>query len=118
VTTQSQNVDAAYDLVRISNLTTEGVMADFKARTAYPAYKPAYDEPALQKPNEYFGGEKIGELYSELAPELPPFNQSTVWGQATEALVREAITPVMQDNMDAKTALTGLRDTIESMKQG
>jgi hypothetical protein len=32
--------------------------------------------------------------------------------------VREAITPVMQDNMDAKTALTGLRDTIESMKQG
>ena len=118
VTTQSQNVDVAYDLVRISNLTTEGVMADFKARTAYPAYKPAYDEPALQKPNEYFGGEKIGELYSELAPELPPFNQSTVWGQATEALVREAITPVMQDKMDAKTALTGLRDTIESMKQG
>ena len=118
VTTQSQNVDAAYDLVRISNLTTEGVMADFKARTAYPAYKPAYDEPALQKPNEYFGGEKIGELYSELAPELPPFNQSTVWGQATEALVREAITPVMQDKMDAKTALTELRDTIESMKQG
>jgi arabinosaccharide transport system substrate-binding protein len=118
VTTQSQNVDVAYDLVRISNLTTEGVMADFRARTAYPAYKPAYDEPALQKPNEYFGGEKIGELYSELAPELPPFNQSTVWGQATEALVREAITPVMQDKMDAKTALTGLRDTIESMKQG
>jgi arabinosaccharide transport system substrate-binding protein len=118
VTTQSQNVDAAYDLVRISNLTTEGVMADFKARTAYPAYKPAYDEPALQKPNEYFGGEKIGELYSELAPELPPFNQSTVWGQATEALVREAITPVMQDKMDAKTTLTELRDTIESMKQG
>ena len=118
VTTQSQNVDVAYDLVRISNLTTEGVMADFRARTAYPAYKPAYDEPALQKPNEYFGGEKIGELYSELAPELPPFNQSTVWGQATEALVREAITPVMQDKMGAKTALTGLRDTIESMKQG
>jgi len=118
VTTQSQNVDAAYDLVRISNLTTEGVMADFRARTAYPAYKPAYDEPALQKPNKYFGGEKIGELYSELAPELPPFNQSTVWGQATEALVREAITPVMQDKTDAKTALTGLRDTIESMKQG
>jgi arabinosaccharide transport system substrate-binding protein len=118
VTTQSQNVDAAYDLVRISNLTTEGVMADFKARTAYPAYKPAYDEPALQEPNEYFGGERIGELYAELAPELPPFNQSTVWGQATEALVREAITPVMQDQMDAKSALTKLRDTIESMKQG
>jgi ABC-type glycerol-3-phosphate transport system substrate-binding protein len=92
-------------------------MADFKARTAYPAYKPAYEDPALNESNEYFGGQKIGELYSELAPELPPFNQSPVWGQATEALIREVITPVMQDKKDAKTALTELRGTIEEMKQ-
>ncbi|MDP9475533.1 MAG: extracellular solute-binding protein [Actinomycetota bacterium] len=118
VTTQSQNVDVAYDLVRISNLTTEGVMADFRARTAYPAYKPAYEEPELQKPNEYFGGQKIGQIYSELAPGLPPFNQAPVWGQATEALVREAITPVMQDKTDAQTALSDLRETVEGMKQG
>ena len=118
VTVQSQNVDAAYDLVRIANLTTEGVMADFRARTAYPAYRPAYDDPALNKPNEYFGGQKLGQLYSELAPDLPPFNQSPVWGQATEALNREVITPVMQDKKDAQTALTELRGTIEGMKQG
>ena len=117
ITTQSQNVDAAYDLVRIANLTTEGVLADFKARTAYPAYRPAYDDPALNEPNEYFGGQKIGQIYSELAPELPPFNQAPVWGQATLALVREVITPVMQDKEDAKTALTEMRDTIEDMKQ-
>ncbi len=116
VTTQSGNLDAAYDLVRISNLTTEGVLADFKARTAYPAYRPAYEDPALQKPNEYFGGQKLGQIYSDLAPDLPPFNQSTVWGQATEALNREAITPVMQDKKDAETALTELRSTIENMK--
>lgn len=116
VTTQSGNLDAAYDLVRISNLTTEGVLADFKARTAYPAYRPAYEDPALQKPNEYFGGQKLGQIYSDLAPKLPPFNQSTVWGQATEALNREAITPVMQDKEDAQTALTELRSTIENMK--
>jgi ABC-type glycerol-3-phosphate transport system substrate-binding protein len=93
-------------------------LADFKARTAYPAYKPAYDDPALKKPNEYFGGEKIGQVYADLAPKLPTFNQSPVWAQATEALVREVITPVMQDKEDPKTALTELRDTIENMKQG
>jgi arabinooligosaccharide transport system substrate-binding protein len=117
ITTQSQNVDAAYDLIRIANLTTEGVLADFKARTAYPAYRPAYEDPALQEPNEYFGGQRIGQIYSELAPELPPFNQSPVWGQATLALQREVITPVMQDKEDAQTALTELGDTIEGMKQ-
>ena len=117
ITTQSQNVDAAYELVRIANLTTEGVLADFKARTAYPAYRPAYEDPALKEPNEYFGGQKLGQIYSELAPELPPFNQSPVWGQATEALNREVITPVMQDKTDAQTALTELGETIEGMKQ-
>lgn len=118
VTTQSQNPDAAYDLVRISNLTTEGVVADFKARTAYPAYKPAYEDPALQEPTEYFGGQKLAQVYADLAPGLPPFNQSTVWGQTTQAVAREVITPVMQDKKSARAALTDLRATVESMKQG
>jgi len=117
ITTQTGNADAAYDLVRIANLTTEGVVADFEARTAYPAYKPAYEDPALQEPQEYFGGQKIGQIYSDLAPGLPPFNQSPVWGQATEALNREVITPVMQNQEDAQSALIGLGDTIASMKQ-
>jgi multiple sugar transport system substrate-binding protein/lactose/L-arabinose transport system substrate-binding protein len=110
-------VDVAWDLIKTANLTVEGVLADFKARTAYPAYKPAYDDPALQEPNEYFGGIKIGELYSELAPELPPFNQAPVWAEATQALQRDVITPVMTDREDAETALTELGKEIEEMKQ-
>ncbi len=117
VTTQSQNPDAAYDLIRIANLTSEGVVADFEARTAYPAYKPAYEDPALQKANEYFGGQKLGEIYSELAPGLPPFNQSPVWGQATVAMIREVVTPVMQDKEDPQTALSDFRQIVEEMKQ-
>lgn len=117
ITNQSQNVDVAFDLIRISNLTVEGVLADFRARSAYPAYKPAYEHPALSKPNEYFGGLKLGQLYASLAPELPPFNQSPVWGEATDALIREVITPVMQDKKDAKTALTELGEKVEEMKQ-
>ena len=117
VTTQSQNPDAAYDLIRIANLTSEGVVADFEARTAYPAYKPAYEDPALQKSNEYFGGQKLGQIYSDLAPDLPPFNQSPVWGQATVAMIREVVTPVMQDKEDAQTALSDFRQIVEEMKQ-
>ena len=117
ITETSQNVNVAWDLIKTANLTVEGVLADFKARTAYPAYKPAYDDPALQEPNEYFGGIKIGELYSELAPELPPFNQAPVWAEATQALQRDVITPVMTDREDAETALKDLGKEIEEMKQ-
>ena len=114
---QSKNADIAWDLIKLCNLTKEGVLTDFKIRTAYPAYKPAYDDPALQAPSEFFGGQKIGELYSSIAPELPPFQQSPVWPEATEAMNRIVITPVMQDKADAKTALTELGAEVKRLKE-
>jgi ABC-type glycerol-3-phosphate transport system substrate-binding protein len=93
------------------------VLWDFEARTAYPAYRPAYDDPALAKPNEYFGGAKIGQLYSDIAPDLPSFRQSPVWPDTTEAIQRDVITPVMNDEVDAETALTEMKGTVEDLQK-
>ena len=98
------------------NLTKEGVLTDFKIRTAYPAYKPAYEDAALKAPSEFFGGAKIGELYTQIAPELAPFRQSPVWPEATDAMERIVITPVMQDKTDGKTALGELKTEIDRLK--
>jgi len=117
ITEQSKNADVAWDLIKMSNLTKEGVLFDFKIRTAYPAYKPAYDDPALKAPNDYFGGAKIGDVYTSIAPELPAFRQSPLWPEATEAMNRIVITPVMQDKKDAKTALTELKAEVERLKK-
>ena len=117
ITEQSKNVAVAWDLIRMANLTVEGVMGDFKIRTAYPAYKPAYKDPALKAPSEYFGGQVIGEIYEKVAPELTVFRQSPYWPETTEALNSIVITPVMQDKKDAKTALTELRTEVERLKK-
>jgi len=104
-------------LIKLCNLTTEGVLTDFKIRTIYPSYKPAYDDPALKQPSDFFGGQKIGELYASVASELPPFQQSPVWPEATEAMNRIVITPVMQDKADPKTALTELGTEVKRLKE-
>jgi arabinosaccharide transport system substrate-binding protein len=117
ITEQSKNADVAWDLIKMCNLTKEGVLTDFKIRTAYPAYKPAYDDPALKAPSDFFGGIKIGEIYTSIAPELAPFRQSPVWPEATDAMNRIVITPVMQDKTDAKTALTELKTEVERLKK-
>jgi ABC-type glycerol-3-phosphate transport system substrate-binding protein len=93
-------------------------MGDFKLRTAYPAYKPAYKDPALKAPSEYFGGQVIGEIYEKIAPELTVFRQSPLWPETTDALTRLVITPVMQDKKDPKAALTELRAEVERLKKG
>ncbi len=117
ITEQSKNADLAWELIKLCNLTKEGALTDFRLRTAYPAYKPAYEDPALQAPSEFFGGQKIGELYASVAPEIPEFRQSPVWPEATDAMTRIVITPVMQNQTDAQTALTELRAEVERVKQ-
>ena len=117
ITEQSKNPDIAWELIKMSNLTKEGVLADFKLRTAYPSYKPAYEDQALKAPSDYFGGVVIGDLYTKIAPDLPPFRQSPFWPEATDAMERIVITPVMQDKTDAKTALTALKDEVERLKK-
>lgn len=117
ITEQSKNADVAWELIKLCNLTTEGVLTDFKIRTAYPAYKPAYEDPALQAPSEFFGGQKIGELYASIASDIPEFRQSPVWPEATDAMERIVITPVMQDQAQAQTALTELGTEVERLEQ-
>jgi arabinosaccharide transport system substrate-binding protein len=117
ITEQCERVDVAWDLIRTANLTKEGVLTDFKRRTIYPAYSPAYDDPLLSQPNEYFNGAKLGQIYAEVAPALPATYQSPVFPDASEAVEREVITPVMNDEADAKTALNEVRTTIEDMQE-
>ncbi|TCJ15606.1 extracellular solute-binding protein [Rubrobacter taiwanensis] len=113
ITVQSEKPDLAWELIRACNLTTEGVLEDFKLRTVYPTYSPAYEDPALQEPSDYFADTRFGELYSSLAPQLVPFNQSPQWAEATETIIRDVITPVMQDRADAAEALRQVRSAIE-----
>ena len=117
ITEQSGNPQASWDLIKAANLTKEGVLFDFKERTAYPAYKPAYDDPALAEPSDYFGGAKIGQIYSDIADALPAFRQSPVWADTTLAIQRDVVTPVMNDKTDAKTALTEMKGTVEDLQK-
>ena len=116
ITEQSQNQDIVWDLIAAGNLTAEGNLNDFKARTAYPAYIPTYERPELKEPSEYFSGALIGELYASVAPDLPPFYQSPYFLAANEAMVRVVITPVMNNKKQPEAALKELRGEIDKLK--
>jgi arabinosaccharide transport system substrate-binding protein len=113
ITEQSEYADIAWDLIAAGNLTAEGNLNDFTARTVYPAYIPTYERPELQEPSEYFGGAQVGQLYASVAPDLPPFYQSPSFFDATDALERVVITPVMNDEKQPEEALKELREELE-----
>ncbi len=117
ITEQSEKQEIAWDYLKAGNLTAEGNLNDFTLRTVYPAYIPTYERPELQEPSAYFGGAQIGQVYASVAPELPPFNQSPYFFDATEAMIRTVITPVMTDKAEAEATLIELRGEIEEMTE-
>jgi arabinosaccharide transport system substrate-binding protein len=117
ITEQTENADICWDLIAAGNLTADGNLFDFKARTVYPAYIPTYERPELQEPSAYFGGAKIAELYASVAPDLPPFNQSPYFLDTVEAMVRIVITPVMTNKTEPEAALQALGEEVERLKQ-
>ena len=118
IPTQSKNPDAAWQVIKLANFSKEGALSDFKSRTVYPAFKPAYDLPELKAPNAYFSGANFGEIYSTVAPTLTPFRQSPGWPDASDAVNRLVITPVMQNQKDAKSALTEAKTEIQKTMAG
>ena len=115
ITEQSENPDIAFDLLAAGNLSVEGNLNDFRARTVYPAYIPTYERPELQEPSPYFGGAQVGQIYASVAPELPPFNQSPGFTDATLAMERVVITPVMNNREEPAPALKELVDQVAEM---
>lgn len=114
ITEQAKDPDLAWDLVHAMTLTTEGAIANFKSVGAFPSYKPAYEDQALKQSNEYFGGLKLAQLYSSLASEVPAVAASPNWSDITDTIERIAVTPVMSNNKEAKTALTEVSKQISS----
>jgi ABC-type glycerol-3-phosphate transport system substrate-binding protein len=117
ITEQSQNQDIAWDLLQAGNLTVDGALNDFRARTVYPAYIPAYESEELKQPSEFFGGAQIGQVYASVAGELPPFNQSPLFADAPLAMEGVVITPVMNDRIEPAAALQELGEQVAGMKR-
>lgn len=72
----SKHVDVAWDFMQYSMLSVEGNVRRYEMTNLFPPFIPAMDNPRLRKPEEYFGGQVLGELFAKLGPTVPPQYQS------------------------------------------
>jgi len=72
ITEQSKNKELAWELAKYLYLNKKDFSERFTMLNIIPPLKEAWNLPAFQVPNEYYSGQKIGQLYAELAPETPP----------------------------------------------
>jgi ABC-type glycerol-3-phosphate transport system substrate-binding protein len=95
--------DEAWAVIEESHLT-KAVLEDVKERGIVPSYIPAIEDPILHEPYAFYDGQVIGDLYLELAKQMPRIHQSPWAPEIHTAFTNIVITPVLQQNADIDKA--------------
>ena len=95
VTEQSKNRDAAMAFIEFM-MTNPKVLANgWTQRQIFPAYLPAFDDPAFDQPDPNFGGQKAAKFFAGVLNEIPPINYTTHYLDAHSAAL-DAVTAVFK----------------------
>ena len=70
--------------------------------------------PYLQGPDVYLGGQPLGELFIQLAPDLPPRYQNPYWSEAAD-LLNDAIFAAVTEKQTPREALTDLAEKVRAL---
>jgi arabinosaccharide transport system substrate-binding protein len=75
ITRASEKPELAWEFAKTLYFDAKQLGKRYLQTNILPPFKDAWDLPELQSPHEFYGGQRVGQLFAELAPETPP-----VWG--------------------------------------
>ena len=104
VPTQAKNPALATDFVKYVLANKDNQASMMKNEGLFPSYLPALQTPFFQEPSEYFGGEKVYELFATLTGEIPEISFSADSSQASD-LLGNTVSQVVLNGADPKQAL-------------
>ncbi|TQM11666.1 ABC transporter substrate-binding protein [Pseudonocardia kunmingensis] len=102
--------DEAVDFVIFMHTDIESVRFDFDQRQNFPTYRPAYAEPWLNEPAEFFRDQPVGALIGDYASEINNWYNSPFWPQVTQATLRAGITPGMRGDLEPAVAMQNAQE--------
>jgi arabinosaccharide transport system substrate-binding protein len=71
ITKHCKDQDLAWELALHLYLDKKELGQRFRDTNIIPAWKPAWEQAAFHEPREYWGGQKLGATYAQLAPHVP-----------------------------------------------
>ncbi len=72
LTRRGKDPELAWQLARELYFTRSELGRRFQDTNIIPALSDAWELPEFNQPNAYFSGQRLGQLYAQLAPEAPP----------------------------------------------
>ncbi|MDC7220852.1 MAG: extracellular solute-binding protein [Spirochaetales bacterium] len=99
----AENKAAAWEVIKYLSTSENAQLTTFREIDAFPALTTVYDNPIMDEPVEYFGGQKVRLIYADVARNIPSAKVSE-YDAAVLALFGNAITDVLVNNVDPEAA--------------
>ncbi|MEG0689514.1 MAG: sugar ABC transporter substrate-binding protein [Hungatella sp.] len=109
----SESKEAAMEFVKFAMTDVEGNVAGFVNYGLYPSYIPALDSDVFKEGDEFFGGQKIYDIFTEVGKKIPKCNYTSNFAEAID-LSKNAVSKVTLDNQDVQTVMDGLQEEMKA----
>jgi lactose/L-arabinose transport system substrate-binding protein len=104
IPTQAKNPQLAADFMEFVLADADNQSSMMQQEGLFPSYLPALESDYFQKPSEYFGGEKVFQIFGELTKQIPSITFTSDQSVAADA-VSNAVAAAVLNGEDPKTVL-------------
>ena len=113
VPASSKRKEAAVEFVKFAMTDKEGNVEGFTKYGLYPSYIPALDSEVFKEGDEFFGGQKIYDLFNAVGQKIPKCNYTANFAEAID-LSKNAVSKVTLDGQDPKSVMDGLQEEMKA----
>ncbi|QSI77231.1 MULTISPECIES: ABC transporter substrate-binding protein [Niveibacterium] len=106
------NKKEAWEFIKFMTLNKDMQIEAFRKLDAFPALIEAQNDPFLDQPIEFLGGQKARQLWKVAADKIPAVAVDKFDGTAQD-IVNAELDKVLEQNKDIKTALADAQTQIE-----
>ncbi|MGX1793940.1 ABC transporter substrate-binding protein [Microbacterium sp. NPDC055312] len=104
IPTQAKNPQLAADFMEFVLADADNQASMMQQEGLFPSYLPALESDYFQQPSEYFGGEKVFQIFAELTTQIPSITFTSDQSVATDA-VSNAVAAAVLNGEDPKKVL-------------
>ncbi len=109
---QSNNKEAAWAFATFIGANPTGSNIGFKkAGGVFPSYKPAWKDPVYDQPSSYFGGQRVNQLWRDVAQHVPATRISPYERQANDIVLNE-VTNALKQGKDPVQAMKDAQQAV------
>lgn len=99
----AENKAAAWEVIKYLCTEPQAQLNTFREIDAFPALTTVYDDPVMNEPVDYFGGQRVRLIYADIARNIPSAEVSE-YDAAVLALFSNAITDVLVNDVEVEDA--------------